>query len=206
MNHFKTLLTLYLFFVSTVIFAESLEEQCKANDFSSCAELGKNYYNGTGGFYKSNQKAFFYYEKACTGNNSWGCEELGVFYEAGLGVRKNPQKADQIYEKTCFELKRGTGCKRLADSYFYGHNSVLKNHKKALELYEKTCRLNNSLGSYCFLLGAFYEKGENQFLFLTKTKVKPNIKKAFEIYGIGCDNGDAFSCKRYSKLYGKIKK
>lgn len=163
MNVINAILISLLLVLSAYVFAESLEEKCNSNDFSACAEMGRNYDNGWSGYHKNNHKTYKFYKKGRQGNDAWSCENLGVFYESGLGVRKNPQKADENYEKACIELKRSRWCELLARAYAYDHNSVPKNHKKALILFKEAYKLYNGIAPDYFSLGVLYQEGENKF-------------------------------------------
>jgi TPR repeat protein len=53
------------------------------------------------------------YQKACNGSDSVACNNLGVSYNNGEGVRQDKSKALELFGKGC-DLKNELGCKNYA--------------------------------------------------------------------------------------------
>ena len=51
-------------------------------------------------FDKNNDQAFIYMRKAADMGNVDACRTLAYFYENGIGVNKDPQKAKEYKDKT----------------------------------------------------------------------------------------------------------
>ena len=124
------------------------------------------------------------YIDGCKHNISEACYVMGVLYSYGThGVKKNPQKAEKYFLKTCKE-KNVDGCRMLGDHYSAG--ILLKyNIEKAKKYWKKSCELGS--GGSCFNLA-------------TTLRDEGNIKKAKYYYGKGCDLGFSFSCEYYKEL------
>ena len=50
-----------------------------------------------------------YFEKGCNLNEGIACYNLGILYEAGIGVRQNKSKAKEFFGKLC-DLGDQQGC------------------------------------------------------------------------------------------------
>ena len=53
--------------------------------------------------------AISYYEKGCKLKNKTACNNLGILYENGQGVRQNRTTAKEYYGKAC-DLGKQEGC------------------------------------------------------------------------------------------------
>jgi len=53
------------------------------------------------------------FKKACEGRYAIGCTDLGIAYQAGLGVRQNNAEALKYFGKAC-DLKDEEGCEKYA--------------------------------------------------------------------------------------------
>lgn len=102
-------------------------------------ELGKEAYNK--GDY---QKAAQLFQKACDGGNAGDCNNLGVLYENGLGVRQDYQKATEFYQKAC-DGGDAVGCSILGSLYQNGQG-VRQSFSTAKQYYGKACDLRFQLG------------------------------------------------------------
>ncbi|EGK8009228.1 sel1 repeat family protein, partial [Campylobacter lari] len=60
-----------------------------------------------------NFKAVELFQKACDLNDGLGCDNLGVMYVNGSGVRKDLSKALEYFGKAC-DLKYDKGCQNYA--------------------------------------------------------------------------------------------
>jgi len=54
------------------------------------------------------------FDRACEGGYAPSCNGLGLLYEAGRGVTKDPEAAVALYRRAC-EADGSTGCQHLAD-------------------------------------------------------------------------------------------
>ncbi len=90
-------------------------------------------------------------------NNSWAQNSLGLAYEKGEGVQKNPKLAFSWFEKAA---KNGYvyAYYNLARHYEQGL-SVAADKQKALYWYEKASSAHHSYS--CLILGEWYLKGKN---------------------------------------------
>ena len=77
-----------------------LIKACDLNEESACYTLGTLYMQDTSRE-KSFPQIFKLFEKACNGLNAEGCRRLARFYEKGIGVKQNPEKAQEILMKIC---------------------------------------------------------------------------------------------------------
>lgn len=92
------------------------------------------------------EEDFELFTKACVvGNYSYdkdACVYLGFMYENGIGVKKNIQKAYEIYKQSC-DLKSGLGCNNLGILLIEGTHPIKPNTKKGMELLKKACNEYN---------------------------------------------------------------
>jgi hypothetical protein len=66
--------------------------------------------------YKTAVKLF---SKACDMGSAVGCNNLGVMYYEGQGVRQDSFKAVELFTKAC-DMKSGLGCDILGSMYYHG--------------------------------------------------------------------------------------
>ncbi len=87
----------------------------------SCNLYAKDYFELGIEAYKISDftKAAEYYEKGCELKEGAACNNLGVLYESGQGVKQNFSKAAEYYKKGC-ELKEGKACNNLGVLYKNG--------------------------------------------------------------------------------------
>lgn len=91
-------------------------------------------------------KAAEQYKKAVSLGSSKAKNNLGYFYQKGLGVTKDPIKAFKLYKQAAEETGHKLPIRNLANMYYFGLTSVNKNDsKKAAELY-KIARFTPHLG------------------------------------------------------------
>lgn len=77
-----------------------LFKAAELNDAWGCFNLGKQYYMGNDLVNKDNSQAFVYIKKAADMGLVEACDALAYFYENGIDVDKNPQKAKEYKDKT----------------------------------------------------------------------------------------------------------
>ena len=90
------------------------------------------------------QKAVELFKKACDSGEAKGCNNLGVLYEDGQGVKQDYQKAAQLYQKAC-DSGEANGCYNLGVSYNNGRG-VKQDFFTAKQYYGKACDLGLQLG------------------------------------------------------------
>jgi len=81
--------------------AADLERECSEGRAAACTRVGVQFAFGTQGRQRDYQKARGFLEKGCAGRDANGCKELGVLYEYGRGVPKNPGEALRLYKIGC---------------------------------------------------------------------------------------------------------
>ena len=98
--------------------------------------------------------------KACDGGNAGGCNNLGLMYDKGEGVKQDKFKAVELYKKACLGGIAG-GCNDLGVKYEKGEG-IRQDNSEALELYGKACDLKHELG--CKNYARLKDKLEKQFI------------------------------------------
>lgn len=124
---------------------------------------------------KNYPQAFRFYTKACDGGMMGACNDLGVLYQNGLGVRQDGAQALELYVRAC-DGGVGLGCENVGALYDFGNAGIKKDLIKARNYYTKGCELDNA--SACFNLAIMYEEGEGGV---------ENSERAFDLYGKACD-------------------
>jgi len=93
-------------------------------------------------YYSANyKKAHNLYSKACDNQNMTACNNLGIMYFYGDGVKVNKQKALKYYSKACIS-NHFSACNTLGLLYDTG-NGVEKNKEIASKFYIKACQGGN---------------------------------------------------------------
>ena len=78
-----------------------------------------------------------FFSKSCDGGEADGCNNLGVLYVTGEGVKQDYFKAKILFTKTC-DSGKADGCTNLGNLYYNGLG-VQQDHIKAKTLYIKAC-------------------------------------------------------------------
>ena len=73
------------------------------------------------------------------------CEDLGVRYITGDGVRIDGYKAVHYLERAC-SMGRGSACNGAAFIYADAEGGVKQDHRKALDYWSRACRLGDQTG------------------------------------------------------------
>ena len=94
---------------------------------------------------------------------------LGLLYESGIGVDKDPIKAKFYYEQATNQ-GNSYGFTKIGWQYFDGYD-IEKNYSKSVKYLQKGMNAGNPFSAG--LLGYCYETGQG---------VEENKKKAFELY------------------------
>ena len=185
------------------------DRQCDAKNYAACSIVGGLHFEQ-----KQYSKAKKYFEMICDKANSKDtfqmelidgsmgqkapaiigmqifCNELGRFYDDGLGVRQSYEKALHYYKKAC-DLGNGESCAFAGGAYNFG-KGVQKDLKTAIKFFTKSCELE--FGGGCNLLGASYYYGVG---------IKQNLLNAKELFGKACDLGEQDGCDKYKELKEK---
>lgn len=134
-----------------------------------------------------------WYEQACGYSDyetkiAAACNNLGVLYAKGQGVKQNYHQAAKFYGKAC-DGGVVQSCSTLG--YFY-HNGtgVKQNQTQAAQFFEKSC--NGGIALDCVFSARFYEDGLG---------VKQNYTKAAKLYEQACNNGEINGCQFLGTLY-----
>lgn len=124
----------------------------------------------------------------CDAGDLGACTDLGVLYDDGDGVPKDPMHAVQLYTRAC-EGNFARGCANLGLSYYYGEG-VAQNRARAIELFNQAC--NGGSGRGCTNLGYQYGNG---------IVVTQDYPRARELYERACNLGEAVGCYNAGTLY-----
>jgi len=73
------------------------------------------------------------------------CEDLGVRYITGAGVRINGYKALRYLERAC-TMGRSSACNSAAFIYADAEGGVKQDYRKALDYWSRSCRLGDRRG------------------------------------------------------------
>ena len=124
-------------------------------------------------------------------NDSWSQNELGLAYEKGDGVEKNPKLAFKWFEKAAKNENR-FAFYNMGRHYQYGL-SVAIDINKALYWYEKAAAAHHAYS--CLILGKWYLNGEN---------VTKNYNKAAAYFkdAAFCGNDEGKYYMGYCYAYG----
>ena len=123
---------------------KQLEPKCDAGDLRACVRLGGFYNQGLFGLKQEPARAVSLFERACSGGNPEGCENLGWAYQIGSGVGPDMSRALKFYQKAC-DGKYALGCDRLGDAYHEGRG-VGQDYTRASALFERACDLGHANG------------------------------------------------------------
>lgn len=127
--------------------------------------LALSYYNE--GSEQSYQKAFEFFQKSLNQGDVRANLYLGIMFERGLGVSKNPYKAKEYFVEAYNNAVRGASA-YLGSFFLYG-KACEKNYKQALDLFCEATRECDPFGD--FYLGVMYEEG----LFVKKSEKRAKI-------------------------------
>lgn len=163
-----------------------LVPKCNEGEMSACNDAGANYE-----FLKQYENTAIYYEKACNGGVELGCANLGILYEHGLGVKKDPKRAVEIYRTSCNQ-GGARSCYNLANAYRKGE-IVAQDYALAMSAYENACKKNDIPS--CANIGAMYELGLG---------VEKDERRAYQIYKVACFRGFSKACPQMKRLGIKL--
>ncbi len=200
------------------------KKSCKNLDSEGCANLGNIYIKGHPNL-RAYDLALENFQISCDLGNHSACFDAAWILTAGVGVHPDHSRALPIFLRLC-ESKFYKGCTGSAiifndnHSDFYDpakaihhlRNSCLHDEadacqilgwrevkndttaslKKAYNYFDLSCKLDPATG--CTGFAWLTEKG---------LATEKNVDRAYELYSLGCDSGNAESCKYLSKLVSK---
>lgn len=163
-----------------------LHSKCEFGDDNSCNDLGATYEQI--GEYENAMK---FYTRACDNGIEIGCANMGMMYEKGLGVSKNPAKALDIYKTSC-NNGGALGCYNLATAYRKGE-IVAQDYAIAYSAYTSACEKEDVPS--CANIGSMHELGQG---------VQKDELKAYNIYKVACFRGFNRACPHMKRLGDKL--
>ncbi|MGH1600611.1 tetratricopeptide repeat protein [Campylobacter majalis] len=163
-----------------------LHSKCEFGDSNACNDLGATYEQI--GEYENAMK---FYTRACDNSIEIGCANMGMMYEKGLGVSKNPAKALDIYKTSC-NNGGALGCYNLATAYRKGE-IVAQDYAIAHSAYTSACEKEDVPS--CANIGSMYELGQG---------VQKDEVKAYNIYKVACFRGFNKACPHMKRLGDKL--
>jgi len=101
-------------------------------------------------------------QKACDGGSGASCNNLGVLYQYGRGVKRSTKKAAHLYRRGCFYRVR-VACNNLGLMFWKGSKGFSKNVKAAGTFFEKACKLEHAGGCFHRGLLALEQKGRKKY-------------------------------------------
>ena len=159
---------------------DSAIHKCMSGNRNICVDIG-NYYFREENY--SEAKKFFI--KACYMGDPLGCNNVGLMYFYGYGVKQDFKKAFKLFKKAC-DRGEAVSCNNIGSLYYFGYG-VKKNYDKALKFYKKACDMGSSLA--CKNLSIMYKYGYGTVV---------DEDKATRIYKRGCKQstkGGSYTCE-----------
>lgn len=127
------------------------EKQAKLGVVEMQYQLGHYYVEEA----KDATKGFYWIEQAAENGNIWAMNDLGIFYNRGIGTTKNPKEAVKWYTQAA-EAGDETAMFNLGLEYFYG-SAVAKDYKKSFTWFNKSALRDNIFAKImlakCYFLG-----------------------------------------------------
>jgi TPR repeat protein len=129
------------------------------------------------------------FELACDQGDSGGCFSLGEWY---LYFGKDDDKAHELFDKSCRELKNGNACFSLAQLYQAGKlgSSPEERETETFKLNSEACKFGNHAG--CATAGLCRLQGFG---------CKKDPKEGLEMLAQSCNDNDAIGCFQLGRLY-----
>ncbi len=223
-NHAVLSMTKTITYKDTTNAINIFKKSCKNLDPEGCANLGNIYIKGHPKL-RAYNLAYDNFQISCDLGNQNACFDAAWILTAGVGVHPDHSKALHIFHRLC-ESKYYKGCtgsaiifnERLSEFYdpvkamYHLKNSCqnmevgacqilgwqeVKNDtsasfKKAYYYFDRSCKLDTTTG--CTGFAWLTEKGLG---------TEKNVDRAYDLYSLGCDSGNAKSCKYLSKLVSK---
>jgi uncharacterized protein len=142
------------------------EQACEYDYMSACNSLAWHLYSGKL-IPQDYDESLKLHKKSCQGKVWEACRELATsFYKKGIAVKKDDQKAYNLYQKAC-RHNHAHSCNQLAWSLFHGEG-VQKDLGQSANFFEKSCTKGYLKG--CTQVSKMYTKGEGVSIDLVKAK------------------------------------
>lgn len=167
---------------------EKLIRTAGEGDVNSQLSLGYMYLYGEDGVEVNHKKAFEYYKMAAAQNDNVAINNLGSLYFSGIGTRRNPQLAAQMFQKAS-ELGNIEASVNLAFLYLAGQG-VPKDGNAAMDLFMKASAKNNPTAD--FMLGYAYFRGY---------VMEQDLREAFELIRKAANAGYDDALFQLSEMY-----
>jgi len=132
--------------------------------------------------------AFARFDEGCEGGEAAACSALGVMYERGLAVDKDPRRAAVLFGRACRD-GNAAGCVNLGTAYATG-TAVAIDAGRAAQLFEFACDKGDPRG--CTELASVYTHGYG---------VEQDRRRGVELYQRVCDEGHSRACYRLASLF-----
>jgi hypothetical protein len=126
--------------------------------------------------------------QACLDGQNESCVNLGLAYQQGDGVDRDPRRAAHLYRTAC-EGGVPIGCHDLGVLYDNGLG-VGVDHAQAVALYKRACDGGAAQG--CVGLGTAYHLGQGAEL---------DLLRAASVYEKACRTGEAHGCNNFGLLH-----
>ena len=156
---------------------QSTNDKPKAQPIKTDEQIALDYLNKANST-KSDKEKVYYLQKATELGNAEAQCNLGYYYEKGVGLDKDIDKAIELYS---LSANQGNSDAQLVLALYYENgDSVPKNIDKAIELYSLSANQGNSYAQY--LLAHYYKNGDS---------VPKNIDKAIELFTLSANQGNS---------------
>lgn len=113
---------------------------CTLGRAAACVESGLEAYGAKPPRYDT---ALADWRKACDGGEVLGCQNLGVLFEHGRGVKRDAHEASVLYDQAC-QNESWIACRNLANLLVKG-DGVPQDRGRARKLFELACAKGNAL-------------------------------------------------------------
>lgn len=135
------------------------------------------------------RQAVRYFMESCEAGVMSACYDLAVLYEQGEAVKKDVDKARELYERACqSDDPDATACNNLAVMYQTA-SGVEEDQEKAAQLYRRSCELGSMLG--CRNLARRYLEGNG---------VEKSAQRAAALLEKSCQLGHPEACPQLTYL------
>lgn len=138
---------------------------------------------------KSLPEAHALFDKACHDGDAGGCSALGVMFETGRGVARDPQRAVALYKQAC-DHGNPRGCTNLGLAVEHGLAGDPA-PAQARAFFSKACDEGERSG--CSNLGRLYSEGK---------VVGRDVVMAVSLLEKSCNDGETQACMQLASVLG----
>lgn len=128
------------------------------------------------------------YEEACARGDLEKCADLGLRYEKGTGVARDPARALALYRKSC-DGGWANGCMVLGVAHVNGVGMAAPDPAQGITLLEKSCALGEAQA--CVIAG--------QMLTTTGLRGGEDLPRAQGFFAKACAKGNVDGCVRQAR-------